>query len=70
MDEEYKKNLKRCCLRRWHTTIDKEELARQVVDAEIGGRIMGWKRKELENLTVEEDEELYNELLQHLLLKG
>ena len=69
MDKGYKDNLKQLCLNRWDSTVDKEELARQVLDAEIGGRMTGWRRKELENLTLEEDEELYNELLEYLLSK-
>ena len=64
MDEEYKENLKECCLHRWDGFFDKQDLARRVVNAELGARNFS---SELNSLVWEEERELTEELVLHLL---
>ena len=66
MNEEYKENLKQCCLHRWDGTFDKQDFARRVVNAELGARSLS---SELNSLTWEEDHELIEELILELLSK-
>ena len=73
MNEEYKDDLKQCCLYRWNTMIGsllvstirgRENFALQVVGRELGARPTS---SELNNLTLEEDKKLIRELVSHLL---
>ena len=66
MDEGYKDNLKQCCLHRWDDWIDKQDLARKVVNTELGARTLS---SELRNMPWEEECELIEELVLHLLSK-
>ena len=63
MDEEYKDKMKQSCLHRWDAIFDKLELSRRAASAEIMSRFVG----ELYKLTPEEDEKLFQELVEHCL---
>ena len=64
MDEEYKDNLKQCCLHRWDGFFDKYDLAVRVVNAELGARNFS---SELNSLNFQEEHDLTKELILHLL---
>ena len=66
MNEEYKENLKQCCLHRWDGTFDKQDFARRVVNAELAGKTLS---AELNFLSWEEESNLIEELVLELLSK-
>ena len=64
MDEEYKDNLKQCCLNRWDAWVDKEAMARSVVNTQLGAISLS---KELKDMPWEKEYQLIEELVLHLL---
>ena len=66
VDKEYKDNLMQCCFYRWDGWVDKQDMARKVVNAELGARTFS---SELNSLTREEECELTEELVLELLSK-
>ena len=64
MDEKYKDHLKQCCLYRWDAWVDKQKMARSVVNTELGARSLS---RELKNMPWEEEHELIEELVLELL---
>ena len=64
MDEQYKDNLKQCCFHRWDAWVDKQEMARSVVNTELGARSLS---SEIRDMPWEEEHALIEELVLELL---